>query len=228
MKRLSSVVLVIIILYPHVFQELLKYRFSRNEWRKLYQHKLILKKRTVKGAPWPEVKVYSLIDATPEESMAVYLAFPEQKNYIPGLVKSKPSKYISPTDIWIDFEVSLSWPLANSKFTTGNKIGKLNGGGYLLHWYPVTHTSAKECNGDIAFLPYHNRTLLIYRNFTFPNSSLAKFFKKRMYKSIKETINAIVKRIELVKKSGKTRMKRYIRNLNGALKGEYIFKGIHP
>lgn len=226
MKQIYLFLLILTFLLPLFSQDRYGLKFSKIEWTKLSQRKPVLRKKKVPGAPWPEVKVYSLINASPEESMAVYFDYSEHKDYIPDLLRSDPIKYISSTDIEVSFEVSLSWPLANSKFITGNQLSKLKNGGYQIHWYPVTHTSAKDCTGEIMFLPFRRSTLLVYRNFTFPNSSLASLFKNRMFKNIKVTISAIVKRIESVKKEGGPGLAGYIRNLNKALHGEYIYKNI--
>ncbi len=202
-----------------------QYNLTKSQIIKLNRGSLVVKKKAVRGAPWPEVTIYSVINATPEESMAVYIAFPEHKNFIPGLLKSKPSKYITPTDIYVDFEVDLAWPLANSKFTTGNKIRKLGNGSYSVKWYPVRHSAAKDCHGEIKFIPFYNKTLFIYRNFTLPKSRLASLFKGRMIKNLKRTIKAIIHRINGMK-SKTEKMERYINQLNRILSGKYIYEDI--
>ena len=186
----------------------------------------ILKKRDVKKSTWPEVYVLTFIKATPKQSIAVFFAYHEHKNFIPKLLISKPVKYISPTDIHIYFEMNIPWPLSNSHFITGNSLKKLKNGGYRVKWYFVRSDSAKDSYGGVYFLSYKNKTLLVYQNFTHPKSGLAGLFKGKMLKSVKKTVRAIVSHIEDVTSNKKDLLKKHIANLEKALNGEYVYKNL--
>lgn len=193
---------------------------------RLTKNKLVLKKKKINRAPWPEVKVFAKVNATPEECAAVHFAFHDHKNFIPDLVKSEPVKYITPLNIHVYFEMNFTWSLPNSRFTTGNHLKKFGSGSYKVEWYHVKHSSAKNTSGYIAFIPFGRSTLLVYRNFTIPSSGLAGLFVKRMLKGMEKTIRSIVSRIEDIKNNHSGKMKIYKNNLKRAFKGEFIYKNL--
>ncbi len=190
----------------------------------LLHKRLYIKKKPIKNSPWPEITIITSIDATPLKSAAIFFAYTEHKTFIPDLIVSKPIKYISPTKLHIYFEMHLPWPLKNSHFITNNILKKLDNGGYKIQWEFVKSDSAKNSYGGVWFLPYKNRTMLIYKNYTLPKSGLAKLFKKSMYKKVKNTVKAIKNHIEKTVKN--KNLSKYIENLNKALNGEYIYKDI--
>ena len=56
----------------------------------------VLLKEEVEGKPWPRVRVYQLVRATPEEVAAVFFDYDNSKTFVPDLLHSKISKKISP------------------------------------------------------------------------------------------------------------------------------------
>lgn len=220
-------ILIVVLFSLSLFSESLDdFQLSKNDETILLNKGFILKKRDVKKSPWPEVYVLTLIKATPKQSIAVFFAYHEHKNFIPKLLISKPVKYISPTDIHIYFEMNIPWPLSNSHFITGNRLKKLEKRGYRIEWYFVKSDSAKHSYGGVYFLSYKNKTLLVYRNFTHPKSGLAGLFKGKMLKSVKRTIRAIVSHIEDITEYKKDLLKKHIANLEKALNGEYVYKDL--
>jgi len=192
----------------------------------LNKGELILRKNKIEGNPWPEITIISKISATPTESMAVFYAYHEHKDFLPDLLTSTPSKYISPYDLHINFEMKIPWPMKNSRYTTGNKLSHFGDGGYRIKWYHVASTSSKTTRGFVIFTPYEKGTLFIYRTFVKPKSKLAGIFKKRMVKEVRKSVMAIISRIESVKSKNKNKISEYIDALKRSLKGEYIYKNI--
>jgi hypothetical protein len=188
--------------------------------------RLYINKKKIKGSPWPEITIITSIEAMPEQSAAIFFAYEEHKEFIPDLLISKPIKYISPTKLHIYFEMNLPWPVKNSKFITNNIISKIKGGGYKIRWEFVKSNTTKESYGGVSFLPYKNKTMLIYKNYTLPKSGLAGIFKGSAFKKVKKTVLSIKRRIEFITKNRKDKLPHYIDNLHRALKGEYIYTKI--
>ncbi len=192
------------------------YSLSKTEIALLQSEQLIVKTKIIKGTPWPEVTIFSIIKTTPLEAISVFTAYNEHEDFIPDLISSKIVKEIAKTDVHIAFEIKIPWPLSNSMYITGNKLSKKEGGLYQVEWYFVKSDSSKNSYGKIEFSPFKNITLLKYKSFTHPKSSLAKLFKKKMIKKTKDTIIAIKKRIEHIKNSAK--MKTYLSELQNKFK----------
>ncbi len=190
--------------------------------------RLYIQKKKIKGSPWPEITIITSIDATPEQSAAIFFAYDEHKEFIPDLLISKPIRYLSPTKLHIYFEMNLPWPVRNSKFITNNILSEIKGGGYKIRWEFVKSNSTKDSYGGVSFIPYKNKTMLIYENYTLPKSGLARIFKKAALKKVKKTVFSIKSRIETIVENKKDKLPHYIKNLHRALNGEYIYKRIKP
>jgi len=120
----------------------------------------------------------------------------------------------------------LPWPLKNSKFITDNILSRTKNKGYKIQWKFVKSNTTKDSYGGVYFLPYKDKTMLIYNNYTLPKSGLAGIFKKSAFKKVRQSVIAIKNRIETTVKNRKDRLPYYIKNLHRALHGEYIYKDI--
>jgi len=200
---------VFFVVAVNVFSQL-PYNLQQSALDRIYKSEIIIVNEKIADAPWPNVIVYSSVKATPLESIAVFSAYEEHKDYIPDLLVSKVVKVISKTDVHIAFKLNIPWPLSNSNYITGNKLSKKKDGAYQIKWYFVKSDSSKDNYGKIVFTPYKDKTIIKYENFTYPKSSLAKLFKAKMIKKVKETVIAIKKRIENIKNSNSNSIKSYI------------------
>lgn len=225
--RLISLFLVVfqLVLNVHPGQEN-NFGLSLREHQALKNKELTFRKQKVKGTPWPEVTVFGKIDATPLEGASVFFAYHDHKDFIPDLLRSEPVKYNSPTDVLIRFEMKISWPLKNSHYVTGNRIGKFGKEGFRIEWYHVSSTSAKDTKGEVLFFPSDGGTLLVYKTFIHPKNRAAGIFKRNMVKGVLKSVRAIITRIEFIKNNNRIHMKTYISNLQRTFRGEYIYKNI--
>ncbi len=191
------------------------YKLSNTDIKTLLTGELIVKREIIADTPWPKVLIFSIINATPLESISIFTAYNEHKDFIPDLLTSKVIKEITKTDVHISFELNIPWPLSNSKYVTGNKLSRENNNSYQVKWYFVKSDSSKDNYGRVVFSQYKDKTIMEYQNFTHPTSSLAKLFKKKMIKKTKETVIEIKKRIEIIRKTSK--IKTYIAELKNKL-----------
>ena len=226
MKKIISILLFAFSAFSLLSVSDENFALSNSDQKLLDKGEFVLREKKIKGAPWPEVTVISRISATPAESMAVFYAYHEHKDFLPDLLTSTPSRYISPYDLHINFEMKIPWPMKNSRYTTGNKLRYYGEGGYRIDWYHVASTSSKTTRGFVIFIPYKNGTMFIYRTFVQPKSKLAGIFKKKMVKEVRKSVMAILTRIESVKSKNMDKIPAYIDALKRSLKGEYIYKNI--
>ncbi len=107
----------------------------------------------------------------------------------------------------------LPWPLANSKYSTGNVFNKLENNEYEIRWYLVESDSLIDSKGTVQFIPYGKKTLLKYQSFIHPNSKLASIFSSKAESGITKTVRAIVTYIEGTKKRNPEKIQKLVNAL---------------
>ena len=226
MKKLCAIILVTLIwaksvcaVTPEFLNEL-----NKNQRKNLFEKKLVINTIKTNDGPWPRVIIYAVIDSDPFDAMAVCASYDQQKNYVPEVIKSKPIKHVTPTDVHVSYERKLPWPLANSHYTTGNKIRRLPNGGYLLEWYLVHSNSVETSDGRIRFIPYMDVTIIKYENFIKPNSFFASLLKNSMINDLKKTLDAIIFHIEEIKDKHPEKLNDMKRKILDAFQGKYVYK----
>jgi carbon monoxide dehydrogenase subunit G len=100
----------------------------------------------------------------------------------------------------VDFEMRLPWPLANSKYSTGNIFSRLERNEYQICWYLVKSDSLIDSKGTVQFIPYAQKTLLKYQALIHPDSKLASILSSQVRSRVTKTVQAIVTYIEETKK----------------------------
>ena len=188
---------------------------NQMELAKLSNKELVIHSKKISGCPWPEITVFALTDAAPVEAAALFSNYQDHKKYIPDLIKSDPARKIAENEIIVDFEMHLPWPLANSKYSTGNVFNKLENNEYEIRWYLVESDSLVDSKGTVQFIPCGKKTLLKYQSFIHPNSRLASIFSSKAESGITKTVRAIVAYIESTKKRNPEKMQKSVNALPG-------------
>lgn len=199
-----------------------KLGLSEEEIKELKSGKKIVKYKEIPNAPWPEITYFSIVNATPLESLSLFSAYDIQKDYIPNLIKSTPIKEISSIDIHTQYELKMPFPLTNAHYIHGAKIFK-HKDYYETSWYLVESTSTKKLDGNALFYPYENKTIFIYRSFIEPKSALGSLVKKMMFKDVEKTISAIINFIETTKEKNPQLLTKYTEFSLRAFKGESVY-----
>jgi hypothetical protein len=186
---------------------------TQAERAKLTNRELIIHSKEIPKRPWPEITIFALIDILPVEAAALFSHYQDQKTYIPDLIKSDPVKKISENEIIVDFEMHTPWPLANSKYSTGNVFKKLENNGYEISWYLVKSDSLIDSKGMVQFIPYEKITLMKYKSLIYPDSKFASIFSSKAESGMSKTVQAIVTYIEETKKKNPEKIQRLINSL---------------
>jgi hypothetical protein len=186
---------------------------TQTELTKLTGKELIIHSREISKCPWPEITVFTLIDVLPVEAAALFSDYRDHKKYIPDLIKSDPIRKIAGNEIIVDFEMHIPWPLANSKYSTGNVFNKLDNNRYEICWYLVESDSLVDSKGAVQFIPYGKKTLLKYKSLIHPDSRLASIFSSKARSGITKTVQAIVAYIEETKMKNPEKIQRLINSL---------------
>jgi hypothetical protein len=186
---------------------------SQTDLAKLTNKELIIHSKEMLGYPWPEITVFALIDVLPVEAVVLFSNYQDHKKYIPDLIKSDPIKKIAENEIIVGFEMRLPWPLANSKYSTGNVLNRLDNNKYEICWYLVESDSLIDSKGTVQFIPYGKKTLLKYQSLIHPDSKLASVFSSKAKSGIAKTVQAIVTYIEETKRKNPEKIEKLITSL---------------
>jgi hypothetical protein len=186
---------------------------TQTDLAKITNKELIIHSKEVPRCPWPEITVFALIDASPVEATALFSNYQDHKKYIPDMIKSDPTRKIGENEIIVDFEMHLPWPLANSKYSTGNVLNRLENNEYEICWYLVESDSLIDSKGTVQFIPYGKKTLLKYQSLIHPYSKLASVLSSKVKGGITKTVQAIVNYIEETKKKNPEKTQELINAL---------------
>lgn len=176
-----------------------------------------------KNAPWPVVKVYQLIDATPLQAVSIFGALDYQEKYVPKTLKSDPIKHLSSTEVLTEYEIEVPFPLQNAMHVHGSILKKITNG-HELSWYRVSSNSTEEAKGFARFTAYENKTLMEYQTFIIPKSIFGALVKKIMVKDVTNTVTAIKNHVEKLVKENHPLLKKYVDFTEKSYKGENVYQ----
>lgn len=176
-----------------------------------------------KNAPWPVVKVYQLIDATPLQAVSIFGALDYQEKYVPKTLKSDPIKHLSSTEVLTEYEIEVPFPLQNATHVHGSILKKI-ANGHELSWYRVSSNSTEEAKGFARFTAYENKTLMEYQTFIIPKSIFGALVKKIMVKDVTNTVTAIKSHVEKLVKENHPLLKKYVDFTEKSYKGENVYQ----
>jgi hypothetical protein len=157
-------------------------------------------------SPWPAVTIVTFVRATPEEAAAVFSDYESHSSYLPSTKRSRISRVISPTDVEVDYVVSIPI-VSDEEYTVRDRLSR-DSAGYRVDWSLVRASSTKGTVGHARFTPAVDPktgeagTRFEYHNFVTPGSRLASigFIKNRALREMEQTAQALAARIESERK----------------------------
>lgn len=171
----------------------------------------------IEGKPWPRVRVYEIIRASPEEAVAVFTDYNGAKGYVPNLLKSEVAQRLSA--VVADVDYGLDVPILPDEFYTVRNTLKFSPPDcYRVDWKLLRAVQTKDSVGAFRVEPFEGLTLLCYENLVTPGSSMAPLLKGHAIKQMKQTVDAIVRQIEKQKTSNATDLQRQVEALREAVK----------
>jgi hypothetical protein len=171
----------------------------------------------VEGKPWPRLKIYRTVEATPEEVAAVFCDYDNAKAYVPNVLKSSISNRLSACTVDIDY--GLDVPILPDEFyTTRNSVKFIPPDSYRIDWKLVRAVQTKDSVGNLRIEPLGDKALICYENLVTPGSSMAGLLRGKAVQQMNETVEAIAGRVEFQKKSNPEDLKREVEALRAALK----------
>ena len=192
---------------------------SNSQIKDLEENKVIVLKEKVENKIWPRLKIFALVNSQPLNSMGIFAAYDYQKNYVPKLARSKVVEQPTATNVLVEYELEMPWPLSNGVYVHGHHLKKIKDG-YEVEWYLVKSTSADSVNGRASFTNYKNKTLMYYVSLVEPKSIFAGVLRKLMVNDVVKTIKAIIAEIEKVEQSNPKLKEKYSLKIKNALVGK--------
>ena len=171
----------------------------------------------IEGHPWPKVRVYQKVDATPEEVAAVFFDYKNAKSYVPKVIKSEISRQVSPCVAEVDYGIDVPI-LPDEYYTALNTLTAGPDGGYLVTWTLVRALQTKASEGSLRIERWKEGAVIRYTNLVTPNSIMASLLKFTAIDQMRSTVRAIVTRVEKQKGEKPEALKEEIHDLESALK----------
>jgi len=190
---------------------------SRDQQLELEKGDLIVLEQDIPGKPWPRVRIYKRIKATPEEVAAVFFDYDQAKTFIPDVLESKISKKIAPCVVEVDYEVNVPI-LSDEAYTALNEMKAL-GESYQVSWTLLRALQTKAAEGNLLIEPFENGSSVIrYTNLVTPSSGMAKILKGPALFRMQKTVLAIGEKVEKQKSSHPLQLAAQVARLREALK----------
>ena len=189
---------------------------NRDQRQELEKGELIVREQDIPGKPWPRVRIYKQISASPEEIAAVFFDYDQAKPYIPDVLKSKISKKVSPSVMEVDYAVDVPI-LADEAYTARNEMIRL-GDSYQVSWTLLRALQTKAAQGNLLIEPLENGTSVIrYTNLVTPSSGMAKLLRGPALSRMQKTVVAIGQKVEEQKSHNAAELAAQVVRLREAL-----------
>jgi len=156
---------------------------------------VVVTSEDIKGAPWPKLVLYQVVDAPPQVLINLLTDYDAAPAYTPGLISAKI--LATNADGSKDIEYTVKAPLLQKiSYSVHNTYVK-KGDNFTVNWDLIHSPLAKTSTGSIRVEPYgKNQSLMCYTNFVVPITNLVAGMKGDALKSAKETVAAIKQEAE--------------------------------
>jgi len=166
----------------------------------------------IEGKPWPKLKIYQLVAASPEEVAAVFVDYDNAKSYTPNLLKSEVVQKLSGKVKDIDYGVDI--PILPDEFYTArNTLSCPEKGVYRVDWKLLRAVQTKDSVGCIRIEPYDDQSVICYQNLVTPGSSMAGLLRGKALSQMREAVSALVTMVEKQKTSNPAALEKQVANL---------------
>jgi len=177
---------------------------------------MVVLTENIDGKPWPRVKVYGLVNATPEEVSAIFFDYDKAKLFIPNLLKSQVCNKVSPCTMDIDYGLDI--PILPDEYYTMRNTLKVDGSQYSFSWKLLRALQTKDSVGGFRIEPFEGKAVYCYQNLVTPGSGMAVLLRGKAISQLKETVEAIIQHVEKEKSTNPAGLQKEVESLREALK----------
>jgi len=189
---------------------------TREQRANLEKGDLVVLEQDIPGKPWPRVRIYKKIQASPEQVAGVFFDYNQAKTFIPDVLESRISKKISPCVMEVDYEVDVPI-LADEAYTARNEMKALQDS-YQASWTLLRALQTEAAEGNLLIEPFENGTSVIrYTNLVTPSSGMAKILKLPAMARMQKTVLAIGQKVEQQKAKNPAELAAQVARLREAM-----------
>jgi hypothetical protein len=170
------------------------------------------------GSSWPQITVFQRLDATPEESVAVFSDYDRESEYVTDMVYSKISKRIDRASCEVGYTTITHFFLhPKESYTTRDTLSVYDrGASYRMDWKLVSANKIKDVVGNARFESLGTGTLVTYYSFITP-PSLAGGESGRAISSIQQVVQKTSDRIHFLRTNNQALLQEEIAALRLAV-----------
>lgn len=190
---------------------------SASDRAKVKAGEQVMLSESLDGYPWPRVRVYQKVNATPREVIAVFFDYNNACHYIPNCLTSRISKELSSRSFEVDYVIDVPI-LPDEAYTVRNELKDDGGDNLSVNWTVLRATSIVESRGNLAVEPLGDGTVLRYTNLVKPSSKAAFLLKGIAMSQMKDTVQAIVTQVQK-QKGDPVALNADVTRLDSALRG---------
>ena len=177
---------------------------------------VLLQTSDVPNAPWPRVRTYAFIGASPEESAAMLSDYEHQPAYnkkqIWTRVVSRPDR----ASAEVVSRYGIPWA-PDIEYKVLDSVAPTATGGYAVSWRLLESEALSRADGSATFNPWRNPitgaegTMLVYEHFVIPRSSFARFVPdSRARGGVLAATRAIVAEVERERRHDSGRLEKQV------------------
>jgi hypothetical protein len=217
LARLPILVAGYLIIEPRLLADSILSELSAAQKCQVHGGSQVILTENVEGNPWPRIKVYRLVDASPEQVAAVFFDYESAKSFIPNVIKSEISNKLSACTMDVDY--GLDVPIFPDEFyTVRNNLRLIDENSYCIDWKLLRSVLTKDSVGNIRVEPCEGKTVICYQNLVTPASNIAVLLRGKAIEQMKETTQALASRVEKEKTADPPGLKRQVAALRAALR----------
>lgn len=163
---------------------------SPDQIKQLKAGQLVVESKDIPGGVWPELTVYTLVNAPVATISSVFRDYDHAQDFQPSIVSAKVVNQPSPNVC--DVQYTQKMPIfGTTTFTVQNTFSNSDGG-VTVTWKLLKSAMADVSDGSLRVEPYGSGSIMRYVNYVKPKLGiLAGAAKGEALNSVKQTVNEL-------------------------------------
>jgi hypothetical protein len=223
---MSIAFVALLVVLPRVAEAQWPNQLTAADSARIEEGQVLVLERDVTNAPWPRVRLYRFIDATPEQSAAMLTDYEHQPMYSHDLKEARVVQKLGSARTHVFFRYASNVPLISDvTYTVFHRIRHDTTDVYRVEWSLIEGSKVKYIEGSARFSPWvksmsaNGGTLLTYDNFVIPAFPLAglAFARRKGMDAMRDAVNAIAVEVARERRDSPTLLDRQVNALRAAL-----------
>ena len=196
------------------------------EWTAVAQGDVVLHRWPVANGPWPHLRLYRFIDASPEQSVAMFADYEHQTAYNADLKQATAGRRLDSARTEVFYRYASNVPMVSDvTYTVLDQIHREANDTYVITWHLISGSKVRSTDGSARFVPWRNPataregTLLTYDNLVVPDFVGASFgfVRDKAVAAMRDAVDAIAVETVRERTSDRPLLDRQVTALRAAL-----------